>query len=242
MADTVCCYCPYINSNNSSTSSSNNSSDDTAYMSEANYQDEKKSLQRSVAHVKVDDIAQNELIEELQKRLRESQLCIQDLIDVANDLKSRVTELQGYMSRSTYDRDHFVSSGIVSLSKSITHSMTTWFTPFETYRSYLLGDYENQTDTKGYQTDTEILNKTNVKPDAMLSYLPSPEEDDRLQDRIKVVHMFLNIGNESGSAESDMSEYTEMLNDPSTSAAAVEALRRIYEENTTGSSDSSVDS
>lgn len=204
---------------------------DGNYLTVAQFLSEKKSLRREMAHLRVNDIAAIELIEELQHRVKQ--------------LQDRVIEILGWLNNSTYDRANFVSPSTTN-PKKLPDQITQKFTPFDLYRRYLVGDYENDPTDRGFQLDEDILGKVNVKPPEMLDYLDSPQaednhETDRPKERIWVKEMFMGIGSESGTLQSELSEYYAMLEDAEYRDIAIEMLKKLFTQGVLDTSDATSD-
>lgn len=218
------CMCPCC-----SKSAANNKKDDIRNVNIADCEEFRVAIQREIAHVIVTDYAQTELIEELQKRVKQ--------------LQDRVCDLLDFVTYNTYDRSHLVNPSVTEPLKQ-EPKMTRWFTPFEIYRRYLVGDYDEEgKPTRGFQTDEDIMNRVDPKPTQIITpinYLPRPEEDDRPEDRIKIKEMFIGIGSGSGAAESDLSEVYEMLNGPGRDEA-LKYLKKLWEQGVMGTDAMTVD-
>lgn len=223
--DCSTCMCPCCPK-----SAANNKKKTPAMLSEADFRAEKRSLRREMGHIKVKDIAQDELIEELQKRVKQ--------------LQDRVCDLLDFVTYNTYDRSHLVSPSVTEPLK-LEPKMHRWFTPMELYCRYLVGDYNDEgKPERGFQLDEDITNRVDPKPHEIISpqnYLPRPEEDDRPEDRIKVKEMFIAIGSETGASESDLSEVYEMLSDPTYRDLAIENLKKLWTQGVLDKMDSSSD-
>lgn len=224
--DCSTCMCPCC-----SKSAANNQKKSPTPLSEADFKVEKQSLQREMGHIKVKDIAQDELIEELQKRVKQ--------------LQDRVCDLLDFVTYNTYDRQHLVSPSVTNPLKQ-EPNMHRWFTPMDLYCRYLVGDYddEGKDPDRGFQLDDDIKNRVDPKPHEIISpqnYLPKPDEDDRPEDRIKVKEMFIAIGKGTGAAESDLSEIYEMFNDPTYKDLAIKMLKEMWTKGILDKVDSSSD-
>lgn len=251
-------------SSGSNSGSSSSNIDTSDFVTKPVYEDDKFSILREIAHLKADRIALAELVEELQTRCKELQDCMQETQDsikelqtyaatLRNDvveLRTIVTNLGTYVSNAYVTVDgsrRYLSSTSGSISspvqslpisaftKLITKSYIARFTPYEIYRRYLVGDYENDPTNRGFQTNAEIRNLVNVLPTAMrtpIDYLPIPAESDRPEDRIVVRDLFLNL---EGFA-AGIAELNNMLNggDAAMQTYARQVLQKLYYENVSG--------
>lgn len=225
--DCSTCMCPCC-----SKSAANKTKTVPAPLSEADFRAEKRALRREMGHIKVKDLAQDELIEELQKRVKQ--------------LQDRVCDLLDFVTYNTYDRQHLVSPSVTEPLKQ-EPKMHRWFTPMDIYCRYLVGDYDKEgkdVNPQGFQLDDDIRNRVTPKPNEIITpinYLPSPDEDDRPEDRIKVKEMFIAIGQETGASESDLSEIYEMLEDPTYRTLAIDMLKKLWIQGVMDKMDSSSD-
>lgn len=213
-----CCqYCMYGSSGSGS----------KTYVTTTDCKNKIQGLHQEMSHMKVDDLAQQELIEELQQKLTILQKCVYDLIQ--------------YISVSTCGHCGFTALVPNGTKPSIAENPN--LLDFSIYQRYLIGDYDQEGKVnKGYQSEGDLKSRTGVVPAAMQSpvdHLPSPSEDDRVQDKINVQKMFVNIGSETGSAESELAEFYAMIE--AGDESALEALRLMYYQNAKGLSASSMD-
>lgn len=190
-------------------------------------QDTRVSLRREMGQMKTDDVAMQELIEELQQR-------VQELMYIVDDQHDRIVELQAAVKEDTYDRGSLARGPITPLTKKYTDRLT----PYDWYRRYLVGDYEADPppENKGFQLDEDIENRVDVLPKEMLTpknFLPKPDEDDRIEDRKKIRDMFLALGTDSGEAVFDFTELEDYIKNPATRDAAIAEMRRLYVKGTT---------